>query len=165
MRKRVTMNIGKNIDQQILNGKRKTVHLGKNECAMVGFGKKPEQGGFGQIISRRMKNGKTDNDGGAKNCGSHVRVSCAVYRFLPGSESENQRVQDVWPAPSDSGRNLRGTGKGKRYGRKSKKVLSPFFSSFDTDISMDLLSGRNARKTGSVSGKTIERTLNVICVF
>ena len=56
--KEVTMNIGKNIDQQILNGKRKTVHLGKNECAMVGFGKKPEQGGFGQIISRRMKNGK-----------------------------------------------------------------------------------------------------------
>ena len=52
------MNIGKNIDQQILNGKRKTVHLGKDECAMVGFGKKPEQGGFGQIISGRMKNGK-----------------------------------------------------------------------------------------------------------
>ena len=25
---------------------------------MVGFGKKPEQGGFGQIISRRMKNRK-----------------------------------------------------------------------------------------------------------
>ena len=39
---------------------------------------------------------KTDNGGGAKNCGSHVRVSGAVYRFLPGSESENQRVQDVW---------------------------------------------------------------------
>ena len=55
--KEVTMNIGKNIDQQILNGKRKTVHLGKDECAMVGFGKKPEQGGFGQIISGRMKNG------------------------------------------------------------------------------------------------------------
>ena len=52
------MNIGKNIDQQILNGKRKTVHLGKDECAMVGFGKKPEQRSFGQIISRRMKNGK-----------------------------------------------------------------------------------------------------------
>ena len=56
--KEVTMNIGKNIDQQILNGKRKTVHLGKDECAMVGFGKKLEQGGFGQIISGRMKNGK-----------------------------------------------------------------------------------------------------------
>ena len=48
---------------------------------------------------------------------------------------------------------------------EAKKVLSSVFSSFDTDISMDLLSGRNARKTGSVSGKTIERTLNVICVF
>ncbi len=58
MRKRSYHDIGKNIDQQILNGKRKTVHLGKDECAMVGFGKKPEQGGFGQIISRRMKNRK-----------------------------------------------------------------------------------------------------------
>ena len=70
---------------------------------------------------------KTDNGGGAKNCGSHVRVSGAVYRFLPGSESENQKVQDVWPAPSGSGRNLRGTGKGKRYGRKRKKCFLPFF--------------------------------------
>lgn len=48
---------------------------------------------------------------------------------------------------------------------EAKKVLSSVFSSFGTDISVDLPSGRNARKTGSVSGKTIERTLNVICVF
>ena len=76
---------------------------------------------------RENEERKTDNGGGAKNCGSHVRVSGAVYRFLPGSESENQKVQDVWPAPSDSGRNLRGTGKGKRYGRKQKSAFFRFF--------------------------------------
>ena len=56
--KEISMNIGKNIDQQILNGKREPVYLGKDERAMVGFGEKLEQGGFGQVISRRVKNGK-----------------------------------------------------------------------------------------------------------
>ncbi len=125
------MNIGKNIDQQILNGKRKTVHLGKNECAMVGFGKKPEQGGFGQIISRRMKNGKRIMMAARKivdrTC--ECPALCTAFSLI---RSENQKVQDVWPAPSDSGRNLRGTGKGKRYGRKRKKCFLPFPASVPT---------------------------------
>ena len=48
---------------------------------------------------------------------------------------------------------------------EAKKVLSSVFSSSAAGASVDLPPGRNARKTGSVSGNTIERTLNVICVF
>ena len=75
------------------------------------------------------------------------------------------KVQDVWPAPSDSGRNLRGTGKGKGTGGKQKSAFFPFFV-----LSIPTFRGichreETQRKTGSVSGKTIERTLNVICVF
>ena len=41
-------------------------------------------------------------------------------------------------------------------------LLSSVFSSFDTDISMDLLSGRNARKTGSVSGKYLQSACGAV---
>ena len=158
------MNIGKNIDQQILNGKRKTVHLGKNECAMVGFGKKPEQGGFGQIISRRMKNGKRIMMAARKIVDRTCECPALCTAF---SLDQNRKIKKC----KMSGLRHQildgicvGQGKGKGTGGSEKSAFFRF-SSFGTDISVDLLSGRNARKTGSVSGKTIERTLNVICVF
>ena len=160
--KEVTMNIGKNIDQQILNGKRgKRSTWERTSVPWFGFGKKPEQGGFGRS-SRRMKNGKRIMMAARKivdrtcECPAHN-----VYRFLPGSESK------IKSARSALRHQILDESAWDRKGKGMEEAKSAFFpfSSFGTDISVDLLSGRNARKTGSVSGKTIERTLNVICVF
>ena len=65
-----------------------------------------------------------------------INVSLYVYQQTKGA-SIRFWTESAWDREREKVR------------EEAKKVLSSVFSSFDTDISMDLLSGRNARKTGS----------------
>ena len=101
---------------------------------MVGFGKEPEQGGFGQIISRSEER-KTDNGGGAKNCGSRASVRRCVP-LSPGSESEKKSARCLtcairfWTESAWE--------KGRKCTGGSKKCFLPFFFFRYRHASVDL---------------------------